>query len=748
MFSTRSRWLSVVLLAGVLSFAGTATVAQVSPDVRRPKIGLVLSGGGARGAAHLGVIRVLEELLIPIHCITGTSMGAVIGGLYAYGKSPAEMETLLRGVDWSQVFRDRPLRPQLPWREKQGDASFLVKFRMGFDGSEFRLPRGILEGQNIQTMLDSWLIEAYRISDFDELPIPLRVVATDIHNGQAVVLGRGRLGRAIRASMGIPSIFSPVEIDGRLLVDGIVANGLPVDVARQMGAEIVIVVDVSTPPAPVGEPGSAFRMNWQVSSVLMRKALQKQRDSITGDDVAIVPDLGDITPLDFNKVAQALQKGSAAARSVAARLRRLSVPADAYESWRRAQRRVPKSPPTVDRIDIKTDTRLSESVIGSRIESREGEPLDLRVLQRDVADVYGLNYFDRVGFELNAAAEGEPDRVDLLVDAERSFLAPSYLRFGMRLEDDFEGNSDFDVAAELRVTELNGWGAEWRNILQAGATDRVFSEFYQPLDPGALLFAAVNVDYLRRPVRVYDQGEQIAQLQVTSTSPGLDVGCNLGRWGELRTGIRYFDGNIVRTIGDRAIRGYDSHDGMWTTSLSFDTLDQYNFPSEGMAGELRYSRSFDDLGATVDYEWAHFVGYKALCTGRHIGVGLVRAGSVLSGDSAVVNAFSLGGLFGLSGYGPRQLTGNHYGLAALVYAYQVTGGEGQLLGVPIYLGASAETGNIWLRSSDVDLENSLILSGSVWLGVDTYFGPAYFSYGFAEGGEHSVMLLFGSPFRG
>ena len=173
------------------------------------------------------------------------------------------------------MFRDRPPRPELPWREKRADANFLVKLSMGFSGFDFRLPRGILEGQNIQTMLDCWLIDANRVEDFDRLPIPLRVVATDINDGSAVVLGSGRLSRSIRASMGIPGIFSPIEIDGRWLVDGIVANGLPVDVARGMGADVVIVVDVSTPPSPLGEVGSVFRMNWQVSSVLMRKALPK-----------------------------------------------------------------------------------------------------------------------------------------------------------------------------------------------------------------------------------------------------------------------------------------------------------------------------------------------------------------------------------------------------------------------------------------------------------------------------------------
>ncbi len=730
---------------------GAALCAQDTPDVpeRRPTIGLVLSGGGARGAAHVGVLKTLEELHIPIDYIAGTSMGAVIGGLYAYGKSPTEIDTLIRDADWKHLFSDRSSRPDRPWRDKRADADFLVKFTLGFDDGQFRIPKGVLEGQNIQTMLDLWLIDAYRVTDFDALPIPLRVVATDIQNGAGVTLGSGRLSKAIRASMGIPTMFSPVEIGGRWLVDGVVADGLPIDVARAMGADIVIAVDVSTPLGPFGEQGSLFQMNWQVNGVLMRKNIDRQRATIAGKDVLLTPALGDITPLDFDRVAEARRIGITSALELSNDLSALSLSPAQYDTWLARHRRTPTEPPIIDRIQIETDAGIAVSVLENKLRTRAGEPLDLQILRQDLAEIYGLGAFDLVEFILRRAdTSGPAGRVVLVITAKKSFQGTNRFRFGLELLHDFEGISTFDVAVEHRMTEINGWGGEWRNVLQLGDTERAFTEFHQPTDADGFTFVALNFEYLRFPYRIYEQGDQVAEFRVATTQAGLDLGCELGKWGELRTGARYTDGDGVRTIGSPLFRDLKFQTGNWFLNLGVDTLDQYNFPSRGHAANLQWSVASEALGSQTDYELLHAYGYKAASYGNHIGVGLLRGGTTIKDEANVADPFALGGMFALSGYRTNELRGAHHGLAALIYAYRLGGSAAKLTDLPMYVGSSIEIGNVWSTRDAIKLDSSLKAAGSLWFGIDSLMGPAYLMVGFAEGGQNSVLLFFGTPFRG
>src|SRR6188508_435993 len=306
-------------------------LGTAQPQAARPRIGLVLSGGGARGAAHIGVLKVLEENRVPIDAIAGTSMGAVVGGLYASGLSAADIERVMTSVDWQDAFRDRPARKDLNFRRKLEDQNFLVKFPLGLKGRRFRLPRGLVQGQKLTQLLRGLTLPVAQVQDFDDLAIPFRAVATDIVTGDRVVLDHGDLTTAMRASLSAPGVFAPVEIDGRLLVDGGLSSNLPVDVAREMGVDVLIVVDCGFPLLERNKLDSVATVTNQMLAILIRHNASEQRKTLGERDVIIDPALGDFSSLDFSDHEKAMNIGEQAARGAEARLAALGVPAAEFQ---------------------------------------------------------------------------------------------------------------------------------------------------------------------------------------------------------------------------------------------------------------------------------------------------------------------------------------------------------------------------------------------------------------------------------
>ncbi|HND14949.1 MAG TPA: patatin-like phospholipase family protein, partial [Pseudomonadales bacterium] len=255
-------------LAASTTLAGSVADDRSQPP--RPRIGLVLAGGGARGLAHIGVIRFLEEHGIRVDAIAGTSMGAIVGAMYASGLDAAEMEEVATTLDWKYAFDDTTPRNQLSLRRKQEDLDFLVRGKLRYKDGRLRLPMGAIEGQHLNMVLHDIIGHVARVRDFDSLPIPFRAVATDIETGEAVVIGRGDLATAMRASMSIPGMFSPVELDGRLLVDGGIANSIPVDVAQTMGVDRLIVIDVGTPLYERARLDNVLTLMDQLTTIMTR----------------------------------------------------------------------------------------------------------------------------------------------------------------------------------------------------------------------------------------------------------------------------------------------------------------------------------------------------------------------------------------------------------------------------------------------------------------------------------------------
>jgi len=377
--------LFLVFLFFSVDYGTAAEKGERNQDVRtteRPKIGLVLSGGGARGAAHIGVLEVLEEMHIPIDCIVGTSMGSIVGGLYASGMSPAEINEALATIDWEDAFNDNIPREDRSFRRKRDDDLYLIKHKPGIgDDGKIKLPTGFLQGQKIDLIFKELTLPVSDIKNFDQLNIPFRAVATDITTGEMVVLSSGDLAKSMRASMSIPSIFAPMEMDGRLLVDGGVSNNLPVDVARDMGAEIVIVVDISTPLKKREELTSALSITAQLTGILTRRNTEAQIATLSGKDILIVPDLGDISSSDFNESGKAIPEGKAAAEQHREQLAGLAISQADYANLVLAQPERKTTLPVIEFVKLNNQSRVSDEVIMARLHVKTGEPRDVQALE-------------------------------------------------------------------------------------------------------------------------------------------------------------------------------------------------------------------------------------------------------------------------------------------------------------------------------------------------------------------------------
>src|SRR6187549_3229601 len=382
-------------------------LGSAQADTARPRIGLVLSGGGARGAAHIGVLKVLEENHVPVDAIAGTSMGAVVGGLYASGLSAADIERVMTSVDWQDAFRDRPARADLNFRRKLEDQTYLVKFPLGLKGGEFRLPRGLVQGQKLTQILRGLTLPVAPIADFDDLAIPFRAVATDIVTGDRVVLDHGDLTTAMRASLSAPGVFSPVDSEGRMLVDGGLSSNLPVDVAREMGVDILIVVDCGFPLLERGKLDSVATVSNQMLAILIRSNTTAQRKTLTDRDVIIDPALGDFSSLDFTEHEKAMKIGEQAARGAAARLAALGVPAAEFQRIVDARGARRSDPPRIDFLRVEAGSERYADAIDSLFADQVGKPADPTRLGKRVNELYGQGNLEIFDYQV-VPAPGEP----------------------------------------------------------------------------------------------------------------------------------------------------------------------------------------------------------------------------------------------------------------------------------------------------------------------------------------------------
>jgi NTE family protein len=755
--------LTGVLAASCLSSAAGAVTAQTPPPVR-PRICLVLSGGGARGMAHIGVLKVLEDLKIPIDCIAGTSMGAIVGGLYASGMTAAQIDSTMRSVDWQEAFRDAPPRRDLAFRRKQDDRNFLVKLPLGLKHGKVLLPKGFIQGQKLQETLRQLTLPFSNTTDFDLLPTPFRAVSTDLETGSAVIMDKGDLAIAMRASMSAPGVFAPVELNGRLLVDGGLAENLPINVARAMHADILIVSDVSFPLQPRAALDSALSISNQMLAILVRKDSDRQKASLGPQDILIEPNLGSATATDFAAPSYVIARGEDAARDAMAKLSAYGVGEAAYRDYlaRRATRE-PGLPP-IKFVRVDEQSKRYEKTILAEMQPLVGKPLDLDEVGKRITELYGLGNFETLDYTLvdqkavaargsdagQSASTGQDGDEDsgLEVRARRKSWGPNYVRFGLNLEDNFQGNSLYNAAARFVLTELDDLGAELLTDVQIGSDTKIASEFYQPLNASRTWFAAPSARIETKDLLIYNKDVEVADFRDREAEADIDFGREIGNWGEIRVGYHRTNGATRERLGDPALVESQYNLGEYFFKFSYDRLDNVHFPRDGQTFTLQWDANRTNLGADIASDKVQADWLMARSRGRNTLLLWTSAGSTLDGNfkpNALPEFYSLGGFFNLSGLAPQSLYGPHYAIARAIYFRKIgSGGEG-FFEFPAYIGASLELGNTYQQRGDISY-GSAHKDGSVFLAFDTFLGPVYLGTGYDQSGNSAFYLFLGRTF--
>jgi len=737
----RVRSITVTFVAAVMLCAVTDVRAQQAPPARtagRPKIGVVLGGGGALGISHVGVLRVLEELHIPIDYVAGTSMGSIVGGLYAAGMSPEEIGTALAAIDWSDALKDKPQREDQSFRRKLETDRYLLGFEMGVGLDGFKLPRGAVAGQKLNYLLQTMAINTATIDDFDKLPIPFRCVGTDIRTGEAVVLSGGNLAVAMRASMAVPGVFTPIEIDGRLLVDGGLVKNMPVDVVKAMGADIVIAVDV------VGSEFADVKVE-NMSDLLARSYSIIKRpmevEQLRKADFVVVPQLQGMTSGEFFRTPEFVTRGEAAARAMAERLRPLGVAEDDYRAFIEKQRRkpVPAAGIRIREIRVTGNQHVDTREILAAIQSRSGSRGNAKTVMEDINRIFGLGDFEKATYSLVPAG----DAFDLVYTVHEKPWGPNYLHYGLMLETDFQQSSTFKFLVNMTMTRLNALGGELNTDLVLSNLWSLSSEFFQPLGFSNRLFVAPSVLLKNDLLYIYRQGTDVvsAEYRARTLKGALDVGSQFGSYGELRLGVEggWLGGKVLS--GESDLPEDTLGVGKWHTRLTIDRLDKLRFAREGYYLNLAGALGREYLGNETDSKSLAGVYRHAFSLGHSLVNVVLRGGTSFGSDLPVYDQFTLGGLESFGGYRQQQLRGPYMAAARLTYLYQI-GNLAQGSGKGLYAGVLADLGNAWQTTGEIGADN-LRYGGTAVMAMDSVIGPIIVGFGVAKGGFMNLYLTLG-----
>ncbi|MBK9243294.1 MAG: patatin-like phospholipase family protein [Burkholderiales bacterium] len=724
---------------GMLAASCCGAAAQSAPATP-PRIGLALSGGGARGIAHVGVLKVLEEMRVPVHCVTGTSMGAIVGATFAAGRSPVEMQKLVLEADWAAIFRDQPPRKEIAVRRKADDYKTLFAPEFGVTEDGLALPKGVIAGVSIEAFFRVLATPAVGVTDFNKLPIPFRAVATDIETGEAVVLDRGSVAKAMRASMSVPGAISPVEIDGRLLVDGGIANNLPIDEARKLCADVVIAVNISTPPLKRDQITSALSIVGQLVNFLGKQTVDDQLRRMGAQDVLVAPDLGDISASKFDRSAEAIAIGERATRALAESLKRYSLPPEQYAALRARQLAESRALGTVDEIRVEGLQRTNPEVLLGLVDSKPGEPLSEEGISADLRRIFGRRDFESISYRL---VGGDTGPRAMVIEPQEKSWGPDYLRFGLGLATDFESDSQFNLLVQYRRSWLNRLGGEWLTEVQIGQDTHLYTEFYQPLHEAGVWFASPNLSIGQTTRGVFAGDDKIADYRVRTGQVGVDVGATLGTWGVAQLGPVWSRIDARVDTGVPLLPQVEETTAGMRAALFIDQTNHAFFPTRGFGAAASAYAALDSFGSAESYERLEGRFRAAASWGPHTFYASVAGGTDLDSDMPAYESFTLGGPLHLSGYRINQFAGRRYSFGRLMY-YNQTLPLPDLLGSGVYLGGSAEVGRITDRVDTLPSPGTL-WSGSIFLSADTFLGPLFLGFGKGSSDNWSLYLLLGVP---
>lgn len=698
------------------------------------RVALVLGGGGARGAAHIGVVEVLERERIPVSCVVGTSMGALVAGAYVAGVSPEHMREKLKYADWADMFTDKADYSQLSYRTKKINKDLIAGTEIGLSkkgGVQYQ--SGMIAGEKIKLFFN------YLVGDFqgqrqiEDSQLPLAIVATDIGTGERVVLKEGSLSRAMRASMSVPGLMAPVEIDGHKLVDGGLVDNVPVELARELcQATRVIAVNVGSKLRPADEVNSLVSVTAQMIGILTNQNVHRSLAALREDDVYLEPQLGDITATDFRRYAEAADIGKATAEAQLAKLRQLSVSQEAYAQWKQQYQDTREIVEAVNEIKVAAGELVPEEYIRQFIRQPLDAPIDRAILDQDLIRLYGTGDFQVVDY--NIYREGEKSILEIL-PTERPWTGDSIL-FGFSITDEYRDGAQINLRGAYRKKWINQRGGEFFALFDIGTEPYLEVEFYQPLDLKQAYFIEPRVVLNRDDINLFEGNSKVAEYRLSSRVADLSLGKNIGLWGQARLGWRYSEVEGRSDFNPFGLSNLEADYSGVIGRVVFDSRNRLYFPSQGWRGDLTYFKEEDglyervsaDLG--VAYPWSDFV------------VGLYgNYTTSLSGTLPIYDAASLGGFLNLSGYAHNQVLADEtiYGHVRLekIIGRMPLGFNGDMR-----MGVTLETARVrdaYTLSDPDDTLNSI----GIFFGGETPFGPAYVGYGNSLEGSHNIYFQIG-----
>jgi NTE family protein len=738
-----------------IPFLISCLVFSASSDAR-PKIGLVLGGGGAKGAAHIGVLRVLEQHNIPIDYIAGTSIGSIVGGMYATGLTVDEIQKIMLETPWADAYSDRIPRENLPWRVKQQSDQFNIPLDMGIQNDRLKIPSGILYGQVATKLLREAIGEHPNFDSFDDLVIPYRAIATDLANYKAVIIEKGSLITAMRASSSVPGALAPEIVNGLLLVDGGITKNLPIDVVRNMGADIIIAVDIGSDLLPKEELESTFAVIGQLSSFLTNSNAVLQKELLLKGDFYIKPDIDGLSTTDWSILGEALVRGEVAANKQSKELSALSLDEEAYSKYLlhlQAGRKLllARMDKPVTRIKLHKKTQVSNDLILESLSLDVGEKIDAVQINKAVDRIYSLDEFQRV----DAVTILVEEEKILQIEAEEKSWGPNFLQFGIGWEDDLDNNSDLNFNIAYTLGNLTENGGELRSELAMGSLRSFDTELYLPLDSRRDFYSSSRYIFNSFKWDLYVENTPLVPIDQQYHSISQGLGYNYSQQGFTEIGLTTDMGEFNDPIFLGGTIKYFTYGSYF--KLGFDTLDSINFPTQGsyftFSSFLR-NEDVDDhavitkkegadhiVSLVVDVNWKGAVKF-----GNHAIVAKASYSEAFTeNDNESVYISYLGGFLNLSGYNKNALAGSKKLFTAGIYQFDLGKSLLHLEQFPLYLGLSLESGNVWQESEAVS-HKDLILSGSLYLGTDTSLGPIALGYGRTDDNSKAFYFYLGKTF--
>lgn len=729
------------ILAGALAILASAaaaqsTLADAQEAAARPRVGLVLGGGGARGAAHIGVLEVLERLRVPVDCVAGTSMGGLVAGAFAAGVSPREMREAMAGADWADMFQDNPEFFDMSYRNKRLSQSFLPGTELGVTPEGLAYAPGVVTGQKIKAFFNKLVHDDRGERLIEQLPLPLSIVATDIVSGSRVVMRDGSLTQAMRASMSVPGLMAPVERDGRKLVDGGLVDNVPIaEVRDRCKPDVVIAVNVGSPLLSSNQIGSLVSVTVQMVNILTEQNVTQSLATLKPTDIYIKPDLEGISSGAFDLNSDAADRGRSAAAGVSDRLARLSVSEAQYAQWLRRVD-VPEVPvQRIDAIEIGPLARVNPADVQRTISQKVGEPLDTDRLDRDLLRIFGEGYYERVDYALVR----EDGRNTLRVLPMEKSWGPNYLRLGISLESNLATGASYTVRAAYQRTWLNALGAELLAVAEIGNRTRLGVDYFQPVDGAQRYFVGASAGYERQSVYIFQDDDKLAELDVYKLAGQVLVGARVGTLGQVRLGWEEAAKRGGISIGPPKLADFDVHYGGWFAEMDLDHMDRIYLPRSGWAAQGRYfdapSQGYSRLDANLR---------GAVPRGEWITFGRASFAGSPKGTLPDWDAAKLGGFLNLSAFARDQLIGDD----AIYAGLRIERIIGKMpLGIrgDIRVGTALEVGRMGTAYTETNLhgwQNSL----GLYLGGETPIGAIFIGAAYSpSSGYSNVYFVLGTP---